>query len=246
MNRDAHPKRSPKRGSQHGPDNGKAPAREDPSAEAIAIDYLEHHPDLLLRHPRLLAKLEIPHGGAGAVSLVERQLAVLREQIAQERQRLACLVERAREYESLSAHLHELTTKLILARSFKHIQEILDVELRIEFGAEAVALLELPAPESADSQRDQTAAAFLKLVELERVQCGPLTDDQYAELFTTSAEGLRSAALIPLRGPKMRGLLAIASRDPDRFTADMGTDALERLADTISAKLIELAFLHHD
>lgn len=220
-------------------------APEDGITEAMAVAYLDQHPDLLLRHPRLLVKLEIPHGGDGAVSLVERQLTLLREQIAQERQRLACLVERAREYESLSAHLHELTTKLILARSVTHVQDILDVELKIEFEAEAVALLRFPLPdEEADSP--PLPPSLAKLSELDRCQCGPLATDQYGDLFGPNARGLRSAALIPLKGPKMRGLLAIASRDPDHFTADMGTDALERLADIISAKLIELALLHHE
>lgn len=225
------------------------PAPDNGMTEAMAVAYLEEHPDLLSRHPRLLAKLEIPHGGDGAVSLVERQLTLLREQIAQERQRLACLVERAREYESLSAHLHELTTKLILARSVKHVQDILDVELKIEFEAEAVTLLRFPLPDQeADgpSLSAPLSAPLAQLSEIDHCQCGPLKTEQYAELFGANARELHSAALIPLKGPKMRGLLAIASRDPDHFTTDMGTDALERLAGIISAKLIELALLHHD
>jgi uncharacterized protein YigA (DUF484 family) len=213
--------------------------------EAMAVAYLEEHPGLLLSHPRLLTKLEIPHGGDGAVSLVERQLALLREQIAQERQRLTCLVERAREYESLSAHLHALTTKLILARSVKHVQDILDVELKIEFEAEAVALLRFPLPDE-EADGPSLTAPPAKLSAIDHCQCGPLKTEQYKELFGANARELHSAALIPLKGPKMRGLLAIASRDPDHFTTDMGTDALERLADIISAKLIELALLHHD
>ncbi|WPL17856.1 hypothetical protein Thiowin_02898 [Thiorhodovibrio winogradskyi] len=237
-------------------------APDDTMTEAMAVAYLDQHPDLLLRHPRLLIKMDIPHGRDGVVSLVERQLAMLREQIAQERQRLVCLVERAREYESLSKHLHELTTKLILARSVKHVEDILDMELRIEFGAEAVALLPSPLTDEPQSDppthapkdsrdnvpRTRTTATtgIDKLVELDHCQCGPLTPDQYTELFGGQADHLRSAALIPLRGPKMHGLLAIASRDPDHFTADMGTVALERLADIISAKLIELALAHHD
>lgn len=218
--------------------------------EAMAVAYLDQHPDLLLHHPQLLVKMDIPHGREGAVSLVQRQLALLREQITQERQRLACLVERAREYESLSQHLHELTTKLILARSVQHVQDILDVELRIEFGAEAVALMQTPtgaeAPDAPPEQQSSEAASIDKLIALDRCQCGPLNQEQFVALFGAQVEHLRSAALIPLRGPKLHGLVAIASRDPDHFTADMGTVALERLADIISAKLIELAFLPHD
>lgn len=214
--------------------------------EAVAIAYLEAHPDLLLRHPSLLAKLEVPHGGDGAVSLVERQLSVLREQVAQERGRLACLVERAREYEALSTHLHQLTTKLILARSLAQMQDVLDAELKAEFGAEAVALNTLPTKDPEQASDQPVSPTLLKLVELGRCLCGTLSEAQYADLFGRRAKKLQSAALIPLKGPKVRGVLAIGSRDPNHFTADMGTEVLERLGDIISAKLLELAMLPHD
>ena len=39
--------------------------------------FLRAHPDFLQERPALLAALNLPHGGQGAVSLVERQVAVL-------------------------------------------------------------------------------------------------------------------------------------------------------------------------
>ena len=56
-------------------------------------EYLEAHPEFFDEHPHLLETLTVPHAPpGGAVSLVERQVKVLRERQAASRERLAELV----------------------------------------------------------------------------------------------------------------------------------------------------------
>jgi uncharacterized protein YigA (DUF484 family) len=50
--------------------------------------FLRENPDFLQQRPALLAALNLPHGGEGAVSLVERQVAILRERNISSRQKL--------------------------------------------------------------------------------------------------------------------------------------------------------------
>lgn len=223
------------------------------TAEAVTLAYLQAHPDLLLRHPGLLTRLEIPHAGpSGTASLVERQIVMLRGQVAKEQQRLSCLIERAREYEALSQHLHQLTIKLILARSIQQTRDILDLELKAEFAAEAVALVHFPSESQSfrshrHNRRERQSTpprlppSLLELSQRDRCYCGPLSEVQSVDLFGPQGAELRSVALVPLTGPKVHALLAIGSQDPQHFTAEMGTDVLERLGDIASAKLVELA-----
>jgi uncharacterized protein YigA (DUF484 family) len=42
-------------------------------------DYLEANPDFFERHSALLSALSVPHGSGEAVSLVERQVSMLRQ-----------------------------------------------------------------------------------------------------------------------------------------------------------------------
>ncbi|MDZ7825512.1 MAG: DUF484 family protein [Gammaproteobacteria bacterium] len=63
----------------------------EPSAEAVA-DYLRDHPEFFLGRDALLADMILPHGSDGAISLVERQLQVLRERNDDMRRRLNDLV----------------------------------------------------------------------------------------------------------------------------------------------------------
>ena len=46
-----------------------------------------------------------------------------------------------------------------------------------------------------------------------------------------------SAALIPLSAPPLAGVLAIGSRDPDRFHEGKSVDFLQRLAEVVSVTL---------
>jgi uncharacterized protein YigA (DUF484 family) len=57
------------------------------------------------------------------------------------------------------------------------------------------------------------------------------------QLFGEQARDLASAALIPLRGQLVLGLLAISSHDPDRFHAGKGTEFLVRLGELVNRRL---------
>ena len=51
-------------------------------------DFLVENPDYFQRHPDLLSLLQVPHASGAAVSLVERQVSVLRERNVDLRHRL--------------------------------------------------------------------------------------------------------------------------------------------------------------
>ena len=58
--------------------------------------FLRKNPDCLQDRPALLAALNLPSGGEGAISLVEEQLAILRERSVTARQQLFELSEMGR------------------------------------------------------------------------------------------------------------------------------------------------------
>ncbi len=209
-------------------------------AEAIAEDavaaYLTAHPDFFERHRELVAELKVSHASGQAVSLIEHQVGVLRGQLQTERQRLAHLIARARDFETLSARLHGLSLQLIAARDLERVQSVLRDALCQEFNAEAVNLKLFPLePDAADS--DPTLNTFLELVDREHSLCGPLDADRSGVLFGEQSETIQSVALIPVRGDGRAGVLAIGSADPQRFGPDMGTDLLDRLGEIVSQKL---------
>ncbi len=210
------------------------------TADDLAVAaYLARHSDFLVRHPELIPVLEVPHGTHGAVSLLERQAELLREQLDTERRRLAHLVARAHEYEQIAQRVHELTLQLIVSRDMDSACFALQEALRSEFSAEAVALKLFPA-DGKTLAADPVVNAFVGFVDRDRVVCGPLRPEQAATLFDDADSVIRSAALVPLRTHDRTGVLAIGSADAHRFSPDMGTDLLDRLGAIASAKLTDL------
>jgi len=218
-------------------ENGAAPATEPaPLEDQGVVAFLDADPQFFLRHPDLTARLLLPHGPGGSISLVERQMAMLRSQLDTERRRLAQLLERAREYEALSGQLHVLVLQLISAPDLERIESILCGALCKEFETEAVTLKLFAVGADADGS-DRLLSTFLDFVDREHALCGPLDTKRATALFGDEGGKIKSAALIPIRSEIRTGVLAIGSADPERFGPNMGTDHLDRLGEVVSRRL---------
>jgi uncharacterized protein len=213
-----------------------------PPGEPAIAAYLEAHPDFFLRYPELTARLRLPHGPEGTLSLVEHQMGLLRAQVEDERRLLAQLIARGRDYEAFAGRLHGLMLQLITAPDRATLEALLRDSLRREFEAEAVSLVfDTQAGQAGTEPAIASEEATGTTTERQaRARCGPLDPDHAVLLFAAAGAGIRSAALIPVHAPTQAGLLAIGSTDPERFGPDMGTDHLHRLGDLVSACLAAL------
>ena len=88
---------------------------EEELSEQAVHDFLAAHPDFFERHSTLLGSLILPHASGAAVSLVERQVSVLRQKELKLKRQLKELIEVARENDVLAAEIHELTLQLMSA-----------------------------------------------------------------------------------------------------------------------------------
>lgn len=208
----------------------------DEREEEIA-DYLISHPDFFDRHPDALAAIDIPHPTGDAVSLIERQVRTLRAQSHKYRHQLEHLVGVARENEALAKRLHRLTLALIETHSFDEVLNTLQDELRDQFKADAVEMKLFAAEQIEAHAHEPGPALFRDFLQRARPNCGKLDKDKLEYLFGPQAGETGSAALIPLTAPPLAGVLAIGSRDPERFHAGKSVDFLQRLAEVVSAKL---------
>ena len=209
--------------------------------ELSVAAYLEDHPDFFNQYPALLTGLELTHESGRAVSLVEKQVALLREQNRQARRRLHELIEIARQNEDLARRLHRLTLSLMAADRPAALCQTLYEDLRRNFQADR-AVLRLfaepaeaahAAPEFAGEDAD-AQALFKGMIAKRQPRCGPLQAPQRAFLFGALADDLASAVMAPLSGAGWSGILAIASLDAERFRPGMGVDLLANLAELLS------------
>ena len=225
-----------------------------PSTESLEKDrswdeavgrYLEQTPDYFLRHPELLAALALPHPEAGrAVSLVERQVRVLRDRNEQSTHQLKELIAFARDNDQLGERVQRFALAVIDSDSLDEVLDTAQDMLRQEFSLDGVAvrLAGNPRPPCPRQEFVATDDAMLDdlLASLAARNGQPLCGTVHAAatleaLFGAQAANIRSTAVIGLTRHALRGVLVLASRDPLRFRADMGTVYLVRLGELLMA-----------
>lgn len=212
--------------------------------EREVVDYLEEHPDFFTSHEYLLTDLALPHPDTGeAVSLLERQVGLLREQKRALSRKLQHIAQAARSNELLLERMEQLILDIIDSGNLESVLEVLERAMREDFHADAVAVRLFA--------RDRTDAPFVRpdseglqefgrLLSGRRPVCGNLNGAQKAYLFGDRADELASGAIIPLcagRKSDCVGLLGIGSTDAKRFHPEMGTVFLAHLG-AVAAKVI--------
>ena len=191
--------------------------------------FLRAHPNFLQDRPGLLAALNLPHGGEGAVSLVERQVSVLRERNIASRQKLAELSDIGRENDRLLDATRNTILALLAGENRADLTGIWRDQVTGTFQADMGALVWL------DGSSDDAEEALLasKLIRQGGGFSGVLRPEEMETVFgTAAAEG--SAALVAIRsGEDDIGVLGVGSHDTQRYQAGDGTLFLEYLAEVI-------------
>ena len=191
--------------------------------------FLRAHPNFLQDRPGLLAALNLPHGGEGAVSLVERQVSVLRERNIASRQKLAELSDIGRENDRLLDATRNTILALLAGENRADLTRIWRDQVTGTFQADMGALVWL------DGSSDDAEEALLasKLICQGGAFSGVLRPEEMETVFGT-AEREGSAALVAIRsGEDDIGVLGVGSYDTQRYQAADGTLFLEYLAEVI-------------
>jgi len=223
--------------------------------EATVAQYLREHPDFFAQHGALLAELRLPHQSGSAISLVERQIAVLREQNQRYQHQLQELIHIARDNDRLNEHLQSLTLRFMENEDINEVLVLLNLALCNDFSADAVTLFLMMDEDQLPLQREgmepleliclgrgADISGFEQILTGGEPCCGHFDDDQRDALFGANANIVASAVLLPLyssqaTGQKPLGLLAIGSQQQDRYHAEMGTVFLKYLAEILSRRL---------
>jgi uncharacterized protein YigA (DUF484 family) len=217
-----------------------------PIDEAALVQYLQQHPDFFERHPQLLARMRLIHPRNGAtISLIERQVDVLREKHQAQEDKLADFVRVARANNALAEKIHRFTRRLLAADDRERVIAEVEAGLRADFEGVRAVLVLAGDGAAADGHFLRSAAAgdavyqsFDGLLTGGKPRCGQIRDSQRDFLFGAEAANIASVALIPLGGAPALGLLALGSADRDRFHPGMSIEFLTRMGELITDALV--------
>ena len=191
--------------------------------------WLVAHPDFFQVHPEALTALELHHASGSAVSLIERQVQALRTRNQGLEKQLRELVGFARENDKLSEGMHRLSLSLMDAEDREEIEHLVYESLRGYFQVEFVAVRIAPESTHLDP--------FRRFFRESMPHCGMPDAAQMQWLFNEQANDVQSVALIPLGDFGDFGLIALGSRDRNRYRAGVGVHFLTHLGALITTTL---------
>lgn len=208
--------------------------------------YLSLHPEFFNRHLGLLEQLSIPHPCGNAVSLIAKQLELIRGRHHEVENQLTELLEIARENDASMGKMHKLTLALLDASSLPALLRNLNAVLKEQFLMDFAALrivAENPGQDEAGifSPKDSDVfKPFSQQLSSNKPFCGTLGLAQAKTLFGDNALAVRSAAIVPMAFARLEGLLVIGSREANRFHPNMGLLFLAQIGELVATRLSSL------
>jgi uncharacterized protein YigA (DUF484 family) len=209
-------------------------------------NYLANTPGFFERHAELLASIQLssPHG-ASAVSLQQRQIDLMREKTKVLERRIMDMRRHGLDNETIADRLHRFVLVLLGENEPTALPDVVVAAITSEFVIPHAALRLWGV---ADEHAQQPFALGVSddvrtlVGSLAKPYCG-LNAGFEAAAWLAADQPIASTALIPLRradGEAPFGLLVLGSPDPQRYTADMGTDFLARIGEVAAAALSRL------
>ncbi|MCB5162913.1 DUF484 family protein [Marinomonas algarum] len=217
--------------------------------EEEVIQYLSTTPDFFARHTELLESMSLPHPVSGkVVSLLEYQVALLRQSTADYKAQFERLVQVARENEETMQKSRRLVLASLACDSLDDFVGVIDDLVRNDFGLSHHTLLLYD--ESIDSsirthRLSENESILSNTSSFQACYCGALPENEMRFLFPDDWAEMESVAVLPLQSRsggdvKSCGVLVLGAESKVAFDQGKGTLFLQYLADLLSAILLRL------
>ncbi len=215
--------------------------QKDVSADQVA-EYLRRHRDFFLNNDDLLAELNLPHESGKAISLLERQVTLLRSRGLDARSKLNNLLDNARNNDQLFEITQGLVLALLRTRDLNEILQVTLDKLGQQDNVDAceILLVNRPGLKLSNAIRTEEIARlkndFGDVFRLKRTHCGSLDANKTAYLFPAGKTSIKSTALCPVvHNSEVLALLALGNRQENYFNINLDTLFLDFIGNVIGA-----------
>lgn len=207
-------------------------------------EFLAQNPTYFLKHEHLLADLYLPHATGEAVSLLERQVGILRERNIDMRKRLNEMLEQGQRNDALFLKTKALILDLLDAKSLNDLSAKLQQFCSQEFQLERVQFTVLANDKTHSTSQAQVLVqkdvqhVMPSLLQSQESISGSFREQELKLLFASQYQGVQSAIVQPVVvAGQVSGFIALGSFDKNYFKAGMDTLFLAFIGDVV-AKLL--------
>lgn len=208
------------------------------------VEYLKKNPDFFKENVNVLEHLNFHHDTPdGAVSLIQRQVELLRQHLSENRERLADLARNANHNESLLKRFQDLSVALASAETQDHAVAILQRTICLDFG---LNLLNVIVPEGEWDGEAEEHVTKMSVTDFDNfthsifelpIYLGKAPAKLLKGILSDKVELARSLAIIKLHIADYEAYLVIGSKDEHHFQNDMGTEFVTFIGEYLSAVL---------
>ena len=209
--------------------------------------YLQQHPEFFNERESLLEHISIPHPSGNAVSLVSKQLELFRLRHHKMEGQLDNFIKVAQENDRSANKVHELTLAVLEAGTFVEAVNNLNVVLAECFLADFCSVKIIRPyqnnPALAHLFIDPDCAEldhFSKEMRSNKAYCGRPTLAQAEFLFSADTMAVKSCVIIPMIYAEIEGVIAVGSKDVERFHYTMGDLFLTQMSEIIATRFAAL------
>ena len=191
--------------------------------------FLRENPDFLQDRPALLAALNLPNGGEGAIALMEEQLAILRERNVTARQKLVELSEMGREKDRWLEATRMTLQTLLSAVDRGHATLIWSEHACGSFGAEMGALVWF----NTSAEGEGAESVVRRLTGETGAFSGAVSSQDINEIFGRGAFAGSVSVSCIRKGEEVIGALAVGTADAEHYRQEESTVFLDYIAEVI-------------
>jgi uncharacterized protein YigA (DUF484 family) len=181
--------------------------------------------------------MTVPHESGKAISLLERQVKILRDRSIESRHTLNGLLENARYNDQLFSVTRNLILTLLEEDNLDQLTVVTESSLSTQPGIDACRLILVDTSDVANELQSR----FPSLLRSKRVLTQALDKHTSALLFPGVTPALRSAALCPVtHHNSLLAVLAIGNHAQDYFTEDLDTLFLDFIGEVLGTLISRL------
>ncbi|WP_119395859.1 DUF484 family protein [Salinibius halmophilus] len=205
------------------------------------VEFLTAHPEFFNEQTELLESLRLRHPTTGeAISLLERQNLLLRDQLNQSQDVLEELIRNAKRNDRLFKQVRNLTLAIIPTQSMTDMAYHVTNRLVSDFEVHYACILWLADDSESLAIRPVDRLPDLPGWDHKQALCGPVATPSLANLcqvaFGTQAD-IGSVAAAPIwQQSNLLGMLVLANQSADHFVNSMDTLFLNHVANLIASK----------
>ena len=207
----------------------------------IVRDHLRNNPDFLEQNPDILEAINVSHNSGKAISLVERQVVIMRDRNKEMSARVEQMVTSATDNARLLEKTNRLVINLLRAKDLNELVETLYNSLEQDFSTEFYSLTiitdnSISSKSKANVVTEQQAKEVIGAILLaNKAVSGVIRDEELSMLFGNTTIG--SVVALPLKNQGVQAVIALGNSDPQFYTRDIGTVFIDYIGELLTELL---------